>query len=189
MGVAPKVVVDAVAGAGSFGAAVKILMLLTALVVNTLVFVLVFRVASGRRLSAREVAPGAVAAAVLWQLLQTFGVAYVGHVVSGTSATNGVFAIVLGLLAFLYAAAVLVVICAEVNAVRVDKLYPRSLLTPFTDNVELTRGDRRSYSDQAKAQRSKGFEEVNVTFHPQREQEEDADTAQVADRPPRRHHD
>jgi membrane protein len=175
-------------GAGSFGVAVKILILLAAFVVNALVFVFVFLVASGRRLSVREVATGALAAAVLWQLLQTFGVAYVGHVVRGTSATNGVFALVLGLLAFLYATAVVVVICAEVNAVRIDKLYPRSLLTPFTDNVELTRGDRRSYSDQAKAQRSKGFQEVDVTFHPHGGHDEEADAAQVTDRPPRRHH-
>jgi membrane protein len=153
-------------GAGSFGVAAKILLLVAAFVVNVTVFVFAFRVATGRHLSVRQVAPGAVAAAVLWQLLQTFGVAYVGHVIKGASATNGVFALVLGLLAFLYATATAIVICAEVNVVRVDKLYPRSLLTPFTDNVQLTQGDRRSYGDQAKAQRYKGFQEVDVTFHP-----------------------
>jgi membrane protein len=80
------------------------------------------------------------------------------------------------------------VMCAEVNAVRIDKLYPRSLLTPFTDNVELTRGDRRTYSALAKAQRSKGFQEVDVTFHPRRESEGEADATEVADRPHRRQH-
>jgi membrane protein len=157
-------------GAGSLGVVVKALLLLASFVVNVVVFVFVFRVATGRHLSVRQVAPGAMAAAIVWQLLQTFGVAYVGHVIKGASATNGVFALVLGLLAFLYATANAIVICAEVNAVRVDKLYPRSLLTPFTDNVELTRGDRRSYSDQAKAQRSKGFQEVDVSFHPETEE-------------------
>lgn len=29
-------------------------------------------------------------------------------------------------------------ICVEINVVRVDRLHPRSLLTPFTDNVVLT---------------------------------------------------
>ncbi|MBJ7452533.1 MAG: hypothetical protein JHC71_10670 [Blastococcus sp.] len=47
---------------------------------------------------------------------------------------------------------------------RVDKLYPRALLTPFTDAVELTAGDRRSYTGKAKAERHKGFETVHVTF-------------------------
>jgi membrane protein len=163
-------------GLGSFAGVVRVLLLVAAFVVNAAVFVFTFRVATGRHLSVREVAPGALVAAVVWQLLQTFGVTYVGHVIKGASATNGVFALVLGLLAFLFATATAIVICAEVNAVRVDKLYPRSLLTPFTDNVELTRGDRRSYTDQAKAQRSKGFQEVDVTFHPHGDQEGDQAT-------------
>jgi hypothetical protein len=80
------------------------------------------------------------------------------------SAVNGVFALVLGLLAFLYLAAVFAVLCVEINVVRVDKLYPRALLTPFTDSVQLTPGDRRSYTGKAKAERLKGFETVHVTF-------------------------
>jgi hypothetical protein len=48
--------------------------------------------------------------------------------------------------------------------VATDRLYPRALLTPFTDNVELTRGDRKTYIGQAKAQRAKGFQRIDVTF-------------------------
>jgi membrane protein len=124
----------------------------------------VFRIATARTVSVRQVAPGAVAAAVIWQLLQSFGVVYVGHVVRHASATNGVFALVLGLIAFLYLTAVTVVLSVEINVVLVDRLHPRSLLTPFTDNVSLTAGDRRAYSDQAEAQRMKGFQDVDVTF-------------------------
>ncbi|MGI8679208.1 MAG: YihY/virulence factor BrkB family protein [Jatrophihabitans sp.] len=151
-------------GAGSLGGVVKILVMIASVAVNGAVFVFLFRIATARELSVRDVAPGAIAAAVAWQLLQTFGVAYVGHVVKNASATNGVFALVLGLLAFLYLTSVVVVLCIEVNVVRVDHLHPRSLLTPFTDNVQLTPGDRRAYGDQARAQRSKGFEDVAVTF-------------------------
>ena len=43
-------------------------------------------------------------------------------------------------------------LCAEANVVATDHLYPRALLTPFTDNVELTRGDRKTYAGQAEAQ-------------------------------------
>ena len=39
-------------------------------------------------------------------------------------------------------------------------------MTPFTDQVILTVGDRRSYTAQAKAQRMKGFEDVDVHFAP-----------------------
>ena len=75
-----------------------------------------------------------------------------------------IFALVLGLLAFLYVTAMAVVLCAEINVVRVEHLHPRALLTPFTDDVELTGGDKRAYTSQATAQRSKGFETVDVSF-------------------------
>ncbi|MEP6696962.1 MAG: YihY/virulence factor BrkB family protein [Pseudonocardiales bacterium] len=155
-------------GAGSLGPALKVLALVASTAVNSGIFIFVSIIATSRRLSVRDVAPGAVAAAVVWQLLQSFGVVYVGHVVRNASATNGVFAVVLGLVAFLYITAAALVICVEVNVVRVDKLSPRALLTPFTDNVNLTAGDRSAYASQAEAQRSKGFEVVDVTF----EQEE-----------------
>lgn len=149
---------------GSLGPVVKVLLLLVSVAVNALVLIFVFRVGTARDLSVAQVAPGAIGAAVVWALLQTFGVAYVRHAVAGASATNGVFALVLGLLAFLYLTSVAVVFCVEVNVVRVDRLHPRALLTPFTDNVELTGGDRAAYSGQAKAQRAKGFEQVDVAF-------------------------
>ena len=72
--------------------------------------------------------------------------------------------LVLGLLAFLFLIATSLLLCAEVNVVATDRLYPRALLTPFTDNVELTRGDRKTYIGQAKAQRAKGFQRIDVTF-------------------------
>ena len=153
-------------GAGALGAAGRWLTLAASVVINIAVSVFAFRFAPARRLSVRDVVPGAIAAAVIWQLLQSFGIIYVRHVVGHASATNAVFAFVLGLLAFLYITATAVLLCAEINVVRVSHLHPRSLLTPFTDNVTLTAGDRRAYSRQAKAQRSKGFEHVDVNFDP-----------------------
>jgi hypothetical protein len=56
---------------------------------------------------------------------------------------------------------------AELNAVRTNRLWPRSLLTPFTDSVHLTRGDRKAYASYARTERYKGFETVDVVFdHP-----------------------
>jgi membrane protein len=149
---------------GAFGVTVKIVVLAVSLAINICAYVFAFRIACAGRLSVRDVAPGAIAAAVIWQVLQSFGIAYVGHVVRHASATNGLFAVVLGLVAFLYLAASAVIICVELNVVRVREMHPRALLTPFTDNVQLTRGDRRAYTRQAKAQRSKGFQRVHVSF-------------------------
>jgi uncharacterized BrkB/YihY/UPF0761 family membrane protein len=153
-------------GVGALGTAGKLLALAASAVVNIVVAIFAFRFAPARRLSVRDVVPGAIASAVIWQLLQSFGVIYVRHVIKHASATDAVFALVLGLLAFLYVTAVAVLLCMEINVVRVNRLHPRSLMTPFTDNVALTAGDRRVYSRQAKAQRLKGFERVDVTFDP-----------------------
>jgi len=149
---------------GTLGTTVKIAALAASLVINICAYVFAFRIACAGRLSVHDVAPGAIAAAVIWQVLQSFGVVYVGHVVQRASATNGLFALVLGLVAFLYLSSSAVVLCIEVNVVRVGRLHPRALLTPFTDEVQLTSADRRAYTRQAKAQRGKGFQRIKVSF-------------------------
>jgi hypothetical protein len=102
---------------------------------------------------------------VIWQLLQWFGAGYVSHVVRSASATNGVFALVLGLLAFLFLVSITLVLCAEINVVRAEGLHPRALLTMFTDDVDLTPADRETYTKQAKAEQVKTFERVDVSFN------------------------
>lgn len=108
--------------------------------------------------------PGALFIAVLWQVLQRVGAAYVGGVVGAASDMNGVFALVLGLVALIFLASSIAVLGLELNVVIDRELYPRALLTPFTDQVRLTDADRRAYDSYAKAQRHKGFEHVEVTF-------------------------
>lgn len=156
--------VNVMSSAGYFGRISGGVVLVAVILLNVGVFTIAFRLATARPLSVTDVLPGAIVAGVIWQLLQTFGGVYIKYVVSRASVTNGVFAVVLGVLAFMYIAAVLVVIAVEINVVRVDKLFPRALLTPFTDDVQLTEGDRLTYTGQAEAQRSKGFEEIEVTF-------------------------
>jgi YihY family inner membrane protein len=136
----------------------------TAIAINAVICLVAFRVLTARHLTYRQVLPGALAAAVIWQLLQWFGASYVARIVTTASTTNSVFALVLGLLAFLYLISVSLVVCAEVNVVRVDRLHPRALLTPFTDDVDLTAADRKTYTRKAKAERVKGFQRVSVRF-------------------------
>ena len=115
-------------GVGALGTVEKYLAIAVSVIINIAVSIFAFRFAPARRLSFRDVIPGAAASAIIWQLLQSFGVLYVRHVV------------------------------------RVNRMHPRALLTPFTDNVSLTRGDERTYTRQAKAQRSKGFQHIDVDF-------------------------
>jgi YihY family inner membrane protein len=155
-----------------------------ALALNAAVFVVAFRISTAFELRVRDVVPGAIIAAVIWQLLQLFGTAYVAHVVKGASDTYGVFAVVLGLLAWIFLASLGVVLGVEVNVVRTKQLFPRALLTPFTDNVDLTGADQRAYTDAATAQRHKGFQSVDVTFEHegQNASARRADNANRADR-------
>jgi membrane protein len=153
---------------GSFGASlgwvISVLLVLASVVINAAVFLLAFRISTATRLTLRQIAPGAVTAAVLWQLLQSFGAQYVSRVVATASATNSVSAVVLGLLAFIFLAANILVISVEINVVLSKRLYPRALLTMFTENVDLTGGDQEVYSDAAKAQQHKNSQNVEVSF-------------------------
>ena len=143
-----------------------LIILATVLIVGT-VFAFLFRLAaasgSGGR-SLRKAAPGAFAVAIMWQGLQYAGTFFVARVLVNTSAMTKTFGLVLGLIGLIYIAAVMAVIGIQINVVLARKLYPRALLTPFTDSVDLTDADRRAYSSYARAQRHKGFETVEVTF-------------------------
>lgn len=149
------------AALGIFG---KAGLAIVAMVINALICLVAFRVTTARPLTYREVLPGAVAAALIWQMLQWFGADYVAHTVKRASATNSVFALVLGALAFLFLASVALVVCAEINVVVVERLYPRALLGAFSDNADLTSADRRTYTKKVKAERVKASERVSVRF-------------------------
>lgn len=136
-----------------------------AVAINMGICLVAFRVTTARGLTFVQVLPGALVAAVVWQLLQWFGAGYVSRVVRSASATNGVFALVLGLLAFLFLVSITLVLCAEINVVRAESLHPRALLTMFTDDVDLTPADRETYTKQAKAEQVKTFERVDVSFN------------------------
>ncbi len=131
------------------------------------VFALIFRISTARRQTWLDPLPGALIAAIIWQALQSFGTSFVGNTVSNSSDTYGVFALVLGLMAWIFLAAIGVVLSVELNAVRAKRLYPRALLTPFTDDVQLTEADERAYRGSARAQQLKGFQSVRVTFNKQ----------------------
>ena len=138
--------------------------LLASAALNASLFVIAFRALTIRRTTLRDVALGAIAASVGWEVLQIVGTYYLAHKLKGSREVYGVFALVIGLMAWIYVEAFIVVLCAELNAVLRRRLWPRSLLTPFTDNVELTSADEHSYSSYAQAQRFKGFERIGVTF-------------------------
>jgi len=136
---------------------------LSALVVGGML-TLLLRVAAARDHPLLGAAPGGFAIAAMWQAVQWLGAQFVTGVINRTEGMNQTFALVLGLVGFLYVVAVVGVLGIEINVVLVRRLWPRALLTPFTDRVDLTDADRRAYASYALMQRHKGFETVAVSF-------------------------
>ena len=137
---------------------------LVGIALTAVVLSLMMRYTTARRPSFRTCLPGGITIALLWHGLQIGGGAYVTHVINRASDMNGVFALVLGLLGLLFLACGCAVIGVEVSVVTREKLFPRALLTPFTDAVDLTEADRRAYASYAKTMRHKGFQKIDVSF-------------------------
>jgi YihY family inner membrane protein len=148
-------------GTASHDALTVIAGVVVSLLFNVALFLAAFNLLTAAELSWRDLLPGALAAAIGWQVLQGVGGFYVAHVLKKTSPLYGVFALVLGLLAWLYLGAQLTVFAAEANVVRTRRLWPRSL---FSD--ELTDADRRALAESAQAQKRVPEEDVDVSFPP-----------------------
>jgi uncharacterized BrkB/YihY/UPF0761 family membrane protein/quercetin dioxygenase-like cupin family protein len=114
---------------GSYGGkavAVALANLAAAAAVNVGLFLLAFRVLTPQQIPTRQLLAGAVVAGVAWQALQAVGGYLVDHYLRHTSQVYGVFAIVLGLLFWLYLGARLTLYAAEVNVVAARRLWPRA---------------------------------------------------------------
>ena len=134
--------------------------------VSTLVLSLVMRMGVARSLPWWGPLPGAFVIAVLWQSLQYFGTLYVTNVLAETSDMNKTFALVLGMIGLLWIGAVMGVIGIEVNVVVGKRLWPRSLLSAFSDRVRLTDADRRAYTGYIYSQQHKSFQHIEVSWGP-----------------------
>ena len=149
--------------------------------VNVTLFVVGFRLLTPNDVPIRRILRGAVVAGIGWQVIQMSGTYLVAHGLTGAPEAYGVFGLVLGLIAWIYLLALVVVLAAEVSVVAHKRLWPRALLTPFTDNVSLTPADKRAYTGYAESERHKGFETVDVGFAAQArpEPEDEAASAQI----------
>jgi uncharacterized BrkB/YihY/UPF0761 family membrane protein len=148
------------AGVGTFGGA-RALARLTGLSASLLLdlglSVLAFRIVTPAAVTLAELVPGALLAATGWFGLQAVGGYLVGHQLRHMSPTYGLFAIVLGLLSFLYLAAEVALYAAELSVVRARRLWPRSIVQP-----PLTEADRAVLSAIARQEERRPEEDVRV---------------------------
>ncbi|HMD57466.1 MAG TPA: YihY/virulence factor BrkB family protein [Solirubrobacteraceae bacterium] len=132
---------------------------LLAFAVNLLLFFAAFRFLTAAHIPTRDLLPGVVLAAFMWQILQHVGGYYVDHVVRHAEETSGLFAFVLGLLTWLYLGAQVTLLAAEVNVVRARRLWPRS----FFGNP-LLEADKRALTSSAEVEERIEEENVEVDF-------------------------
>jgi len=128
-------------------------------VLNFLVFWVAFRVLTVADVSWADALPGAIFAGAAWTILQTLGGYVIGHRMESAAATYGFFAVVIGLLTWMYLGAQVTLLAAEVNVVRARLFWPRAL-----DPDELTEVDRRVFRDHARVEERREEERVNVHF-------------------------
>jgi YihY family inner membrane protein len=149
-------------GLGSLGgrsAAFRLANLAASAGVNVGMFLLGFRVLTPRQIRVRRLVAGAVVAGVAWQGLLAAGGYLVGHNLRHATDIYGFFAVVLGLLSWLYLGSELTLYAAEVNVVLTRRLWPRSLLPP-----PLTGPDKRALVGLATQEERRPEESVQVSF-------------------------
>jgi YihY family inner membrane protein len=117
-----------------------------------------FRALTPKGVPTRSLLPGAITGGILWTVLQVLSTWLVHRFLHSNSA-YGVFASVLGLLAWIYLAIEITVYSAEINVVLARRLWPRSIVQP-----PLTEADRASMALQALQNQRRPEQHVEVTF-------------------------
>jgi YihY family inner membrane protein len=116
-------------GTGAIGAGFRIGAIAVAFAVNVGVFCVVFRLATVE-VAWKDLWLGAFLTALGWEALLTLGGYLIAHDVKNMSAVYGTFALVLGLMSWLYLQAELTLYAVEIDVVRVHHRWPRSMVKP-----------------------------------------------------------
>lgn len=118
-----------------------------------------FRIATSGRIRYRYMLLGAAIAALIMQLLLSFGSVILSHQLQHLDSVYGTFAVVLGLLFWMYLLAQVIMYAAEIDTVRHFHLWPRT----FSGNVR-TEADRQAYKLYAQREKYVEKEHIGVRF-------------------------
>jgi YihY family inner membrane protein len=86
------------------------------------------RLLTSRVVSWHDLRAGAIGAGLGYAGLQALGGYYVGHVLESSSETYGTFALVIGLLSWIYLTTHVTLLASEANVVPTRRMWPRSLM-------------------------------------------------------------
>jgi len=156
-------ILTALGSQASHGLTTRALLLAAPAPLNVALFLVGYRVLTGPRVPMRQHLAGAIAAGCIWTALQALGGFLVAHQLRHASQVYGFFGVVLGLVSWLYLLAQLTVYGAEVNAVRAQHLWPRSIVQP-----PLTASDEKALAAIAQREERRPEEEIRVRFRESR---------------------
>ncbi|GAA2239982.1 MULTISPECIES: YihY/virulence factor BrkB family protein [Kitasatospora] len=128
-------------------------------IVNFGVFLAAFTMLTAATVRVRDVLIGVVIATGFWEVLQTVGDVYVRYVINHAADVYGFFAIVIGLLTWVFTGARLTLLAAEINVVLRYRLWPRSMTQP-----PFTPQDKDAFTLLAKMEERRPEETVEATF-------------------------
>ncbi|HEY2435682.1 MAG TPA: YhjD/YihY/BrkB family envelope integrity protein [Solirubrobacteraceae bacterium] len=159
VGVGGTSVLTGLGSQSSHALSTRVMLLAAPAPLNVALFLCGYRILTGPRVSVRDQVPGAIVAGVAWTVLQAVGGYLVAHQLRHASQVYGFFGVVLGLVSWLFLLAQLTIYAAELNAVRKQRLWPRSIVQP-----PLTPADEAALAAIARREERRPEERVNVTF-------------------------
>jgi len=136
----------------------KILTTLGSLLILWLTFIFIFKFSIGGKKRIKQVIVGSAISAIGLVILQTLGGLIMVHELKGLSSVYGTFALVVGLLFWIYLQAEVILYAVEVDVIRNYHLFPRSLQGSPTDS------DKLAYLKQAGISRQKTNEKLAIKF-------------------------
>jgi YihY family inner membrane protein len=125
---------------------------------NIAIYLIAFRVLTPKGVPGRKLMPGAIIGGIAWTLLQALGT-YLVHQYLRSDSVYGVFATVLGLIAWIYLAVEITVYSAEINVVLARHLWPRTVVQP-----PLAEADRASLALQALQNQRREEQHIEVSY-------------------------
>jgi YihY family inner membrane protein len=139
VGLAALIIVSALSTMSLTGGGIAglILGLVLSILVHAALFLGAYTVLSAAPVGWRANLPGAIVAAIAWTVLLRLGGMFVAHEIASANEIYGTFALVVGLLAWLYLGSSVALYAAEINVVCAGRLWPRSVIQPpITDADE-----------------------------------------------------
>ncbi|MGO9753577.1 MAG: YihY/virulence factor BrkB family protein [Solirubrobacteraceae bacterium] len=158
---------------GGFGGELLLVAgIVISMLLNFCLFIVSFKLLCTADLTWRSLVPGAALTAVVWEVLQLLGGVYIDHI-KRSDTVYGTFALVIGVLAWLYLGAKMTLYCAEINVVLERRLWPRSLFGAPSEPA-----DRQTLTALAKVEERSDEQQVDVSF------QTEPQPLRTGDRPP-----